>query len=387
MNLLDLLIVLLLLSAGFGGYRLGFVARATSWVGMGIGLFVAARLLPALLRSLEGGSRGSVFLAATALLIGGAFVGQALGLLAGSRISIGIPPGAAQLADKVAGALIAVVGVTTAVWLLLPAIAAVPEWPAEQARNSVIARAIDGTLPEPPDALQALRRVVGADGFPQVFATLRPAPDVGPPPAVSGLDPGIVDLVRPSIVRVEGLACNRLQEGSGFVSDPGLVVTNAHVVAGQEATRVFDAAGERLSATVVGFDADRDLALLSVPGLERPALLTAQAPIGTEGAAFGHPGGGLLSPSPFRISDQVKATGLDLYDNHETVREVLFLSAALEPGDSGAPLIDPLGHVVGVAFAVAPDDPEVAYALTIAEFDAFLAETNADSPVDSSRCL
>ena len=150
-------------------------------------------------------------------------------------------------------------------------------------------------------------------------------------------------------------------------------MTNAHVVAGNESTEVVRTDGSRASATVVTFDPDRDLAVLEVPGIDRPALPLGDAEEGDRGGVYGYPGGGDLRIAPFEIAREVEARGTDIYDDDATDRDVFFLSAHLRPGDSGSALVTPDGEVVGVAFAIAPDRSNVAYALTDVELAAILA--------------
>jgi S1-C subfamily serine protease len=386
LNWFDVLVIVSALSAGFAAYRLGFVARAASWIGMICGLYLAARLLPAALDRLEGASETQSFFVVVGLLVGGGFLGQALGLLVGTRLRVAIPEGPARVADKAAGALAGVIGVVVVVWLLLPTMASVPGWPSEQARHSAVARGINAVLPSPPDTFEALRQFVGDDRFPQVFDALRPAPDLGDPPARTGIPQAVSDRVAASVVRVEGEACDRLQEGSGFVVDDGLVATNAHVVAGNSTTEVVLTDGSRASATVVAFDPDRDLALLDVPDVSQPPLPIAEADVRDRGGVYGFPGGGDLRIAPYEIAREVTATGTDIYDQEQTEREVYFLSAALRPGDSGSALVNRRGNVVGVAFAIAPDRDGVAYALTDDELRAVL-DAPHDTPVDTGPCI
>jgi S1-C subfamily serine protease len=166
-----------------------------------------------------------------------------------------------------------------------------------------------------------------------------------------------------------GEACRRIQEGSGFAVAEDVVVTNAHVVAGERQVDVVRPDGKRLAATVALFDAQRDLAVLRVVRLGMPALARANAQPGTTGAVFGHPGGqSSVRAAPARISDEVTADGQDIY-GQPTQRQVFILAANLRPGDSGGPLVDRSGRVVGVAFAIAPDRAGTAYALTRRELD------------------
>jgi S1-C subfamily serine protease len=166
----------------------------------------------------------------------------------------------------------------------------------------------------------------------------------------------------------------------------GLVVTNAHVVAGEDETILQRSDGSEVRATVVAFDPNRDLAVLAAPGLSRPALDRSTIDEGGVGAVMGHPGGEALRAAPFSVGQVVTATGTDIYDRRDTTRRVLVLASALRPGDSGAALVDPNGDVVGVAFAIAPDRPGVAYALAMEELDAVLAG-DLSRPVDTGPCL
>jgi S1-C subfamily serine protease len=385
-NLLDLIIVALAFGAAVGGYRLGLLARATSWGGMLIGLFLTARIVEPVAEAMEGASPLRILLTAAGLLIGGAFLGQAVGLLLGARLNRTLREGPAREVDKVGGAIAGALGVAIVVWLVAPAMARVPGTSARLARQSVITGALAEALPPPPDALRTLERIVGTE-LPAVLDAFEQAPDLGPPPAESGLDAEVAEAAAASTVKVEAYACGRVQDGSGSVlMDPDYVVTNAHVVAGADEVfveRYPD--GEAITATVVGFDPARDLAVLRADGLDRPALPLVSAEEGDVGAVFGHPGGGPLELSPFQVGREVTATGRDIYDAAPTSRQVLFLAAQLQPGDSGGALVDPAGEVVGVAFAIAPDDPNVAYALTVAEVEAVLS--GPLEPVSPGPCL
>lgn len=386
LNVLDLVIVLALVSAGIGGYRLGFVTRAASWLLMAAGLFVAARLLPSVVEAAGGAaSQAELLLVAAGVLVAGAFLGQALGLLLGAKLNLAIRSAQARTVDAGAGAVAGIIGVLVAVWLLVPAMANVPDTPARLARTSQLAGVVEDVFPDPPNPAQALLRLVGPQ-YPNVFQGLQAAPDLGPPPAASGLTDAVAQQVAESTVKVIGQACSRIQEGSGFVIDDDLVVTNAHVVAGESQTRLQRLDGSEVEAAVVAFDPARDLAILAAPGLDRPPLTVGDAAAGDTGSVFGYPGGGPLEISPYTVGRRVDATGTDIYDQAPIERDVLFLSAELRAGDSGAALVDPAGRVAGVAFAIAPDQPGVAYALTTAELAEVVDQGIAGS-VDTGPCL
>ena len=390
MNQLDLIVLLMIAAAAIGGWRLGFLARVFSWLGLGLGVFLASRLLPTALNALSSNDPAYRAAVAVLVLLGGAFAGQALGLMAGLRIHRVLPLGPIRLVDRSVGAALGLGGVVLGFWLfVLPWLVDLPGWPAQQARSSAVARVIDKYAPSPPDRFQALRRLIGDANFPEVFDKLGPAPESGPPPAETGFAPGIQERVAASTVKVEGEACNRIQEGSGFAAGVDLVATNAHVVAGVKSPAVQRPDGKRLAGTLVFFDSDRDLALLRVPGLNQTPLEIGTAKVGDRGAVFGHPGGqDQLRVAPARIGQEVTARGRDLYDSHRTDRDVYVLASTLHPGDSGAAFTNLAGQVIGVAFAIAPDEPDTAYSLTAKELRAALAGpriAQSSGPCLSSR--
>ena len=373
MNVLDLVLGIALVSALVGGWRVGLVARVASWIGALGGFLLALRLLPIALREIGTMSpTGRLFLTLAVLLVGAA-IGGAIGEAIGSALRRAGPP-PARVLDRTGGAFAGVAGLLVGIWLFLPIAAQVPGAAAQQARNSRILATIDDLAPEPPDASRAVRSLVGDARFPDVFADLRPSPDIGPPPADVPVAAAVVARAVASTVNVEADGCGGRHEGSGFAASENLIATNAHVVAGAERVRVRRPDGRLLPATIVLFDADRDLALLSVPRLGQPALAIASSSEGTAGAVLGYPGGqDNVRVAPAVVRQEAPTIGRDIYNRRRTERQVLYLASALRPGDSGGALIDGEGRVVGVAFAIAPDRPGTAYALDDSELRAALA--------------
>lgn len=387
-NLLDLVIVASLVVAFVGGWQIGFVARATSWLGLAIGLILGARTLPWIADRLAGAPIGRTLVTMGVVLIALGSLGLLVGLVVGNRLREAVSGFDVHPVDRAAGGLVSCAGVLFVLWLLVPLMADARQWPAQQARGSRIAHLMDNVLPEAPDSIQALGRVVGEDRFPRVVDALQRTPHHIEPPVDSGLSDETARQVEASVVRVEGVACRRIQIGSGFVIDGDWVLTNAHVVAGEPSTIVRRDDGVELPATVVLFDPARDLAVLSVPGLDREGLNLGDGSVGVVGGVYGYPQGGDLRIAPFEIARYLNATGRDIYNDRRITREVYSIAAHLDSGDSGAALIDTEGQVVGMAFAVAPDRSGVAYALTSGEVAEALDEaTDLATAVDTGACL
>ncbi|MEZ5169644.1 MAG: MarP family serine protease [Acidimicrobiia bacterium] len=385
MNGLDVVILAVLAVSVYGGWRVGFTARSLSWAGLILGVLVGVAFLDSVIDLFDGSTPEIRLLAGTMFALGLGVGGQALGALLARVVPRPRPQGAARRFDQFAGALAGAAGLAVLLWLLAPALLGAPGRTAGAARDSAVLDALARYAPDSPDSLTALSDLSGESVFPQVFGDAGDPPDAGEIPELA-LPPDVEDAVSASTVKIVGQACRQIQEGTGFAVGDDLVVTNAHVVAGESRTEILTGDGRRLTGDVALFDPDRDLAVVRVRGLELAALTLADGEVGSVGAVFGHPGGRDLRAAPARIADEIQALGTDIYEADDTERSVYVLAAALEPGDSGGPLVDGSGAVVGVAFAVDPTDDEVAYALTNAEVDA-VRDDIAPDRVDTGECV
>ncbi len=373
MNWVDLLLGALVLLGLSGGYRMGFLTRAGSWVGLVGGIVLSVPVVGPAVDLFDGSGQRTRLLVSILVVGGAAMVGQAIGTAFGARLRFGLGRGSGRTLDSLGGAAAGAFGVLVVVWLLLPTLGLVPGEMARAVRSSAIVGLVDENAPEPPVALRDLSRKVSELDFPTVFAGMRPSPETGPPPSQLPLSQAVVDRVTPSTVNVEATGCGRIQEGSGFVVEPGLVVTNAHVVSGTDDVRIRLTDGSTRAGDVVAFDDDRDLALISVGDLGRSPLPLDDARLGEGAAAFGHPGGqDQLRIAPATVEDQIEAEGRDIRDRGRVRRQVVILAAELRSGDSGSAVVDVDGNVIGVVFAVAPDRPSTAYALATSELRAVL---------------
>ena len=395
-NVLDIVLAVVLVSYGFSGYRQGFVVSVMSLVGFLSGGALGMWLLPELLRRWDSVDNNVVW--RTVVLIFGVFVlaslGQAIAVGVGSRLRRGLRVKPARVIDSVLGVLATVLAVSVLVWFMAGAVrGGAPAPLAKAIGGSRIVQTIDRFVPPQTAHLFAgFRSVLDREGFPRVFEGVRAEPiaPVAPPDDQRAFGPGVARAAT-SIVKITGVAasCNRGQEGSGWVVAPERVVTNAHVVAGTSSEHVrIQGTGRSYDARVVIFDPQRDLAVLSVPGLPAPALTQGSDLRRSDSAIVaGFPLDGPYRLDSARVRDVLTATGADIYGNPGAVREVYSLFARVEPGNSGGPLLSPSGEVVGIVFAKSLDDDQTGYALTLDEARPVLeAASRAFSPVSTGGC-
>jgi hypothetical protein len=348
---LDWIIVGFTVLMALWGYGQGLIVGALSLVGFAAGALLGSRLGPELL---EEGSR-SPYAPLTALmgalLVGGllASVLELLGFHLRRRLGERL-----GLLDGVGGAaLLACLGlglawIGGAVALQTPGATELRE----PIQRSAILQELNQRLPPSGPVLQALARF---DPFPRIAG---PDPNVRPPDSAIARDRDVARAGR-SVVRVLGTACGLGVQGSGWVSGNGVVVTNAHVVAGQDDTSVqLGGEGNRLDADAVWFDPRNDLALLRVPELSgTPALrLRSEAPEGTSAAILGFPENGPYDVRPGRLGRTATVVTQDAYGRGPVQRSITSLRGRVRSGNSGGPVVDGAGRVVTTVFAASVSD-------------------------------
>ncbi len=387
MNLIDVVILATLVGTGIGGWRLGLVARVFAWAGVITGLAIGVNFVPRVVTGLGGTTANSRVVVALLFLFLVGSIGQTFGLVLGLLVHRVFPVARPlPLWDRIAGAAVGTGGLLVLTWLVTPSFAVAEGWPAREFRASKVVAAIQYVAPRQPARFAVWGLAISEAPYPSALDPLATPPDPGSAPTTQ-LSAPIDAAVRRSIVMVSGKACNQIQDGSGWVAAPGLIVTNAHVVAGERSTTVTDNRGTKRRAVVIVFDPVRDLAVLSVPGLSAAALPLATGNTGDEGVVYGHPGGGPLKAAPARIGERIIAIGTNIYRTSRSRRSVFVLAAALAPGDSGGALVNRAGAVVGVAFAIDPGRSGTAFALTDDEVRPLLASATTATLADTGRCL
>lgn len=397
LTFLDIVLVVLLVSYALSGFRQGLVVSVLSLAGFLAGGALAMWLVPVAIR--EWTSLDSTPLMRTVVLVGGVFLvaslGQAAAVMLGSHLRSRMRVRPAQAFDAVLGSVAVVLAVSVLVWFVAGALRGGAPGPVARAiGESRVLRVIDTVVPPQTARLFAgFREVLDREGFPRVFEGLEAEP-IAPvaPPDAGVLDRAGIAEAGDSVIKITGVApaCNRGQEGSGWVVSPERVVTNAHVVAGMgTVTLRIQGTGRSYSGRVVVFDPNRDLAVVAVPGLPAdPLPLGGPLGRGDSAVVAGFPLDGPYRLDPARVREVLNARGSDIYGNPGTRREVYSLFARVRPGNSGGPLLSASGEVVGVIFAKSLDDDSTGYALTLEEARPVLeAADDVGRPVDTGACV
>jgi S1-C subfamily serine protease len=340
-NVADWIAVAVIALTALSGFRRGLRPGALSLAGLVAGALVGARFAP----EIVGDASPYVPLVA----LGGAAIGGMLGQMAGAFVGrsarglISILPPLRWL-DSAGGSALGLCTGLAICWVVGATLLYLPGQTEGRrlAQESRVVSALTEALP-PARVMDAVERI---DPF---AAIVGPAAGVDPP------DPTIlraagVRAARPSVVRVTGFACGLGVEGSGWIVGPGLVVTNAHVVAGIARPEVDRRDDEGHEARVVSFDAHNDVAILRVPGLGGTPLGLADPERGQSAALLGFPGNGPFRATPVRMGRSAKVGLRDAYGRFELGRTVVALRGNVEAGNSGGPVVDADGKVIATIF-------------------------------------
>ena len=341
MNIADWIAVGVIALTAVSGFRRGLITGVLSLAGLVLGALVGARFAP----EIVGDASPYVPLVA----LGGAAIGGMLGQMAGifigssARRLISILPPLRWL-DSAGGSALGLLTGLAICWVFGAALLYLPGQTEARrlAQESRVVSALTEALP-PATVMRAVERI---DPF---AAIAGPAAGVAPPDPTIVVAPG-VRAARPSVVRITGYACGLGIEGSGWIVRPGLVVTNAHVVAGIDAPRVDRRGGRSYEARVISFDAHNDVAILRVPGLQGRPLVRVDPTRGEPGALLGFPENGPYRVIPVRMGRKATIGSRDAYGRIELARSIVALRGDVKPGNSGGPVVSRNGGVLATLF-------------------------------------
>jgi S1-C subfamily serine protease len=393
-NILDVVIILVAIAYGIGGFRSGAVVGIFSLIGFFGGAAIGAQLARPLGSRVADG-RAQIPVAIVCVLVL-ATIGQLLGVFVAGKVKAHIIRERGRSVDAGIGAVLGVLSVLLVAWMVAVPLASSP-FPtlASEAGRSRIVRAVNDVVPSDVRGLySSLRSFLNQSGFPPVLGDL-PSTSVVPvaaPPV--NLSPAVqrrVQAAQRSTFKIYGQApqCDRGIEGSGFVYAHDRILTNAHVVAGTNSVTVQVSPGTMLKARVVVFDSARDVAVLDVPHLNAPVLkfATTSAKNGDPALVLGFPENGPFTVRSARVRSETTVSGTDIYGHGNIDRSIYSIRSVVRSGNSGGPLLSFNGTVLGMVFATALDSSDTGFVLSDSEIAQRAAEgRTATTAVDTSSC-
>lgn len=374
MNTLDWVLVLIVLMYGLVGYWQGLIAGACGVIGLLLGGWVGIVVAPKVM-----GHEGSVAtsLGALFIVIASASIGMAALQYAGVQLRDRLLWHPVRILDHVGGSALSAAAALVVAWALGVAVQGATQLGSlsREVRGSTILGDVNSLMPG--SALGLLNRfndLIASSDFPQYLDPYAPERIVSTGP----VDPAI--LSNPAIRRAEASvyklrganSCGRGVEGTGFLIGPGALMTNAHVVAGVgQPTVQID--GTTVDARVVYYNPDVDIAILHFYGNSgTPLHLTGNASPDEKVAILGYPEDGPFNVQAARIRAEQRLRSQNIYGKGTVLRDTFSLRGLIRPGNSGGPVVDTDGRVVGVVFAASVTDTSTGYALTAGQVSAFL---------------
>ncbi len=388
---LDLAVLAVAVIAAVSGWRSGALGSLMSFVGVVLGAIAGVMLAPHLVTHIHS-ARGKLF-AALFLILALVVIGEVAGVVLGRAVRGAIHNRVVRTADSIIGVALQLVVVMVAAWLLAsPLTSSDQPQLAAAVRGSKILSEVDQYAPEWLKSVpKRMSTLLSTSGLPDVLEPFGRTPIQ----AVDVPDPALADSIavanaRPSVVKIRGVAqgCQKVLEGTGFVIAPNRVMSNAHVVAGSDSV-TLEADGQSYDASVVSYDPNADISILDVPNLPQRPLVFAERPAtsGTDAVVLGYPGGGDFVATPARIREIIELNGPDIYRTTTVNREVYTIRGTVRQGNSGGPMINRTGQVLGVVFGAAVDNNDTGFVLTAHEVSRQLAKVGNSVKVPTGTCV
>ncbi|ANE78937.1 serine protease [Mycobacterium adipatum] len=386
---LDLAILAVAFVAAVSGWRSGALGSLLSFVGVVLGAVAGVLLAPHLVGNIDG-PRTKLF-ATLFLILALVVIGEIAGVVLGRAVRGAMRNRGLRTVDSVIGAVLQLVTVLVAAWLLATPLTSQPTL-AGAVRGSKVLSEVDALAPEwlkkVPTRLAGL---LDTSGLPAVLEPFSRTPIVAvdAPDAALSVSPA-VEATRNSVVKIRGVApsCQKVLEGSGFVIAPNRVMSNAHVVAGAETVTV-EVGGQSYDASVVAYDPNMDISILAVPELPSVPLIfdDSEAEPTTDAIVMGYPGGGDFTATPARVRETIELNGPDIYNSTTVNRTVYTIRGTVRQGNSGGPMIDKDGRVLGVVFGAAVDDADTGFVLTAQEVLPQRLKVGNTAAVPTGTCI
>jgi S1-C subfamily serine protease len=388
---LDIAVLAVALIAAISGWRSGAPGSVLALVGVVLGAVAGVLLAPHVVSHIDG-PRTKLF-ATLFLILALVVIGEIAGVVLGRAVRGAIRNPTLRVVDSVVGVAVQLVLVLTAAWLLGTALVSSPQPNlAAAVQGSKVIAEVDSVAPN------WLRSVPGrlsglwdTSGLHDVLKDFGPTPVAAvDAPDASLATSAVVGATRSSVVKVRGVAqsCQKVLEGSGFVVAPNRVMSNAHVVAGSDSVTV-EVDGQTYDAKVISYDPNADISILDVPNLPSAPLqfVDTEAPAGTDGIVMGYPGGGDFTATPARVREVIELNGPDIYRSTTVTREVYTIRGTVKQGNSGGPMINRSGKVLGVVFGAAVDDVDTGFVLTAEEVSRQMAKVGNVERVPTGTCI
>lgn len=360
MQIVDIIIILVGIVALLRGAETGLARQFATLIGILVGIALGSSIAAVV--------NGD---ALTSLVIVVITMGITIGLsdTIGARLAHIVERIRLQAINQTLGAAVGLAGCLIIVWLGASMASALPSTQLRtDIRDSKIIAWLDQTLPPANNILSWLDSSLAQTKLPDIIKQLEPELPVNNTatlPASSEFA-SVLEQHKNAIVEIEGRTCGGVGVGTGFIAKYNVVITNAHVVAGMRYPYIEDANG-RHRAEVIGFNPDLDIAILRTGGLAgKPIPLTTSiVPVSTQAIAVGYPGGGPQKVSPAAIIEMFTANSRDIYNESTSTRTLYAVKADIQPGNSGGPLLDKSGSVIGVIFAKSTAYDQVGYAIAM----------------------
>lgn len=390
--IIDVLLIIAALAALVSGWRAGAFASVLSTVGVVAGLICGAALAPVVMQLTDATALRVLLALGTIILLIG--IGNLVGGLLGASLRDRMRFRSSMKVDSGIGAVFQGVVTLVVAWLVaIPLATGVGGLIGEGIRNSTVLGVVDDVAPSQFDRVPTqISALLNDSGIPLIGSPFQSgtSPEVQAP-RITVANQDLVETLRPSVINVLGDAqvCSRRLMGSGFVTEPDYVITNAHVVAGTETVRLDTVLGVK-EATVVYYNPEVDIAVLHSPGLDLPVLPWAETPAhtGDDAIVMGFPESSPFEAAPARIREQITIAGPDIYANGRVEREAYTVRGSIRQGNSGGPMTNAEGDVLGVVFGASVDSSDTGYALTAAEVQQQIGDvTRLTEPVETQACV